>query len=203
MRPSNSHKLSDLNYFNEETDKTQIILTHSGVPFQKFMSKLKYRLNGKYKKTPAFTIDVDGKIYKHFDPKYYSINTGNQIMDKSIITVCLINEGWLDKDIMNNKYYNWIGDIYKRDDDVIEKRWRGHEFWAPYTQQQTDSLLWLVNKLCHQFKIDKKFVGHNTKIDNVRSFNGIVFRSNYFFEVSDLSPAFDLDYFKLKLDGKK
>ena len=46
------------------------------------------------------------------------------------------------------------------------------------------------------FNISKKCVGHNTKVNGVNQFDGIVTRSNYTTDVTDLSPAFDFDYFK-------
>ncbi len=39
-------------------------------------------------------------------------------------------------------------------------------------------------------------LGHNTKINGVEKFEGIVTRSNYLSEVTDLSPAFDFELFE-------
>ena len=39
-------------------------------------------------------------------------------------------------------------------------------------------------------------MGHNTKIDGIELFQGIVTRSNYNQRFTDLSPAFDFENFK-------
>ena len=41
-----------------------------------------------------------------------------------------------------------------------------------------------------------KTIGHNTKVDSISDYNGIVFRSNYEKSYTDLSPAFDFEEFK-------
>ena len=47
------------------------------------------RRNGNYKKTTPFTIDVDGTIYQHYDPKYYS-DFLNCEQDKCNIPIILV-----------------------------------------------------------------------------------------------------------------
>jgi hypothetical protein len=54
----------------------------------------------------------------------------------------------------------------------------------------------LCIRLCKEFNIPKRFVGHNTKIDGIELFQGIVTRSNYNQRFTDLSPAFDFENFK-------
>jgi hypothetical protein len=67
-----SYCLSDDNYMKFETIKKQIVIGHTGTNKMRHIEKWKNRLNGKYKKTAAFTIDTNGKVYKHFDPIYFS-----------------------------------------------------------------------------------------------------------------------------------
>ena len=52
------------------------------------------------------------------------------------------------------------------------------------------------------FNISKKCVGHNTKVNGVTQFEGIVTRSNYTTDVTDLSPAFEFDYFKKNIEDE-
>jgi len=58
----------------------------------------------------------------------------------------------------------------------------------------------LINYLCEEYNIPKKCVGHNTYIDGVEFFEGIVYKSNYYKESTDLSPAWDYKKMKGKIE---
>ena len=77
-----------------------------------------YRLNGKNKKTATFTINKEGKIYQHYDPKFYSDFVNNP-QDKASISIVLENIGWFKKDSMVEKYVDWLGHNYKRKPDEV------------------------------------------------------------------------------------
>ena len=53
-----------------------------------------------------------------------------------------------------------------------------------------------------KFKIDKKFVGHNTKVSGVERYEGITTRSNYDSKYTDLSPAFDYELFSKLIENE-
>ena len=196
-----THRLSENNYIPVETNKTQILLGNTFSTGMDHMVAWKTRINGKNKRTAAFTIDLRGKVYQHYDPKFYTLFTGFERIDKIIIPVVLVNEGYLAKDLLNNVYYDWIGDIYKRKAEVVEKRWRNQAFWATYTKAQLNSSVELIKHLCEQYDIPLETVGHNTKVDTQEliQFKGVTFKSNYFREYLDLSPAFNYEEFKNKL----
>ena len=48
-----------------------------------------------------------------------------------------------------------------------------------------------------------KCVGHNTYISGIELFEGIAYRSNYNKEMTDLSPAWDFENLKNKIENKK
>lgn len=194
------HKLSTDNYITEIHDKHQIIVGHTSHTNMRHVIGWENRLNGKYKNTAAFTIDHKGKIFQHYDPKYQSCFLKNESIDKFIIPIVLENEGWLRKDEDTNKFLNWNGDIYEREDKVIEKKWRDNMYWAPYSTKQLNSLVDLTKYLCSAFDIPLQTIGHNTKVDVIFDYNGVVFRSNYDKDYTDLSPAFNYISFKKKLE---
>ena len=66
------------------------------------------------------------------------------MVDKKIISIMIENQGWLLKDLLKDKYIDWVGNIYKRRAKVIEKRWRGFLYWDSYTSKQLKSCLELV-----------------------------------------------------------
>ena len=195
-----TYKLSNSNFIEEETIKKQIMIGHTGTHNMNHFTKWVNRLNGTYKKTAAFTIDLSGNVYQHFDPIYFSPILDNLDMDKKSIVILLENDGWLVKDTEKNHFINWIGNIYNKPDDIIERKWRGYSYWVPYTIKQMESAVLLANKICEEFFIDKFAIPHNIKLDTLDDFKGVLYRSNIEKYYTDLSPAWNCELFKSKLE---
>lgn len=191
-----TYKLPEDNYHKEVYDKTQIIIGHTHRVGMLHYGSWIYRLNGKNKKSATFTINKEGVVYQHYDPKYYSNFVDNQ-QDKASISIILENVGWFRKDNMIDRYVDWLGHNYKKQpDEVMMKRWRNHVYWDKYTKSQMESLQELVVRLCEEYKIPKDFIGNNVYNEDVDLFKGITFRSNYYQESTDVSPAFELELLK-------
>jgi hypothetical protein len=109
--------------------------------------------------------------------------------------------GWLEKIPLTEHYVNWNGDIYK--EQVFEKKWRDYFFWQPYTTEQINSCVELCKELTTEFSIDKKCVGHNTRIEGIERFDGIVSKSNFDSDYTDLSPAFNFENFLKQLEDEQ
>lgn len=184
----------------ENKNKTQIILTHTSRDINQYLMSLKYRFNGKYDKIPNYVIDKDGRILETLNPEKYSKIFNNKNIDNKSIIISLENLGWLEKEPLKNGYINWIGNIYKG--KVFERKWRDYLYWDKYTNEQIDSCVFLCKKLIEEFGIVKKFVGHNTKINGIEKFEGIVTRSNYFTETTDLNPSFEFEYFLKNIEDE-
>ena len=140
----NSHLLGIQNFHQTEYNKTQIIVGNTFASGLDHITRWKTRMNGKYKSTAPFTILRDGTIHTHFDPKHHSDFMGIKDVDRNSIPIVLENYGWLTKDLQNDRYLTWIGDIYNEEDGIVETRWRNHSYWSQYTSEQIDSLV----KLC-------------------------------------------------------
>lgn len=181
-------------------EKGQIILCHTSREIGEYLISLKFRNSGKYDKLPHYVITREGKLLEILSPNYSS----NYLVDKGIkkqhIIVCLENLGWMNKKPLSDTFLNWIGNIYK--DKVYEKKWRDYFLWQPYTDIQVDKTVELCKELCEKFSIPNKFVGHNTKIDGIENFKGIVSRSNFNSRFTDLSPAFPFETFKTKIENE-
>lgn len=186
-------------YYLKIFDKKQIVIGHTFGDNMNHYIGWKNRYNGKYKKNAAFTIDTDGSIYQHFDPKYYSNFLNIQDVDKYIIGIVLVNKGWLMRNIQTNEFFDFLSRPVKGD-NVVNKRWRNHSYWAPYSNKQIESLIELCGYLSEKFGIKLQTLGHNTMINDIFEYEGVVFRSNYMKEFTDLSPAFDFIDFKNKLE---
>ena len=155
---------------------------------------LTLRHNRKYKNQPHFIISKEGVVIKVLEPRVTTNFFGDKDIDDNIVLVLLENEGWLKPKKNNPRLCDWLGNIYKG--EVFEKKWRNRFFWSTYTDKQIDSLVVLLKDICADLKIEKKFIGHNVRVEGVERFKGIVTRSNYSEYFTDLSPAFNFERIK-------
>jgi hypothetical protein len=192
-------KYGKFSNFEKNKKKKQIILCNSFRPQGEYLNSLKYRFNGNYKKIPNYLITKSGVVLNLIsDDSYGNFFSENEV-NKNSIVICLENLGWLQKTPLGLSYSNWIGDIYSK--DIFERKWRSKIFWEPYTKEQITSLVELSKKLLKKFSIDNKFIGHNTRVDGVKLFNGIVCRSNFSDKFLDLNPSFEYEYFKKEIEN--
>ncbi len=199
----NTRILSIQNYYQTEYKKSQIIIGNSFSNGLDHVNRWETRLNGKYKSTAPFTITRDGTIYLHYDPKHHSDFIGVKDIDRYAIPIVLENQGWLTKDLQNDRYLTWIGDIYNEENEIVESRWRNHSYWSTYTDEQMDSLVKLCKYLGEKFDIPLDAMSHNTNVPMIDNHNGIAYKGNFSKYFSDVSPAFNFDEFKNKLRLKK
>lgn len=193
-----SYVLPISNYVPIETKKTQIVIGHTNNNEMKHFNGWLHRHNHKYKKTAAFTIDVAGSIYQHFNPSFKSKYFGNKELDDKSIVILIENDGWLTRKSDVNELYNWKGDIYK--DTVVGKLWRGYNMWSNYSDKQFESTVELVKYLCDEYNIPKETFGHNTKVDGLSNYEGVLYKSNLERHYTDLSPAWNCGEFKNKIE---
>lgn len=195
----NSFNLNEKNFYPTENVKRQIVIGNTfNIGMNHFIGWTN-RVNGFYKKVSNFTVDVDGKIYQHFDPKYYSDFIPNSLYNKNIISIVLVNQGWLDYDIKDKKYINCFGNLHQGS-GMTEKRWRNHVFWDIYQEKQIESLVKLTKYLLEKYNIPNKVLSHNTYVKDIINFEGVTYRSNWIKDSTDLSPSFDFEIFKNKVE---
>jgi len=177
----------------KQKKKKQIILCHTSREVEEYLTSLKVRYNSKYDKIPNYVITKSGKILQLLPDDAHSNFFYETNINKNSIIVCLENLGWLEKKPLTNYYINWKGSIYNQ--EVYEKKWRDFFFWEPYSEEQVKSAAELCLHLTEILKIKKMCVGHNTKIDGVENFEGIVSKSNFDGKYTDLNPSFSFDTF--------
>lgn len=185
-------KLSN-NFSGKQKKKKQIILTHTGRDIEEYLMSLKYRMNGKFNRLPHYIISKDGTVIQILPNESYSNYFDDINFNRNSIIISFENLGWLEKVPLKDQYTNWIGNIYKG--VPYEKKWRDYFFWEPYTELQMKSASELSIKLIKEHKIEMKCIGHNTKIDGIERMGGIVSRSNFDSNFTDVNPAFNFEKF--------
>jgi N-acetyl-anhydromuramyl-L-alanine amidase AmpD len=186
--------------FKKEDKKNQIVLCHTSRTLFDYMVSIKFRFGGKPIRLPHYIISRDGRILQLLDEKLNGYFTNNDRINSKSIVVCLENLGWLEKEPLKHHHINWIGNIYK--EKVFDRKWRDYFFWHPYTDIQVEKTAELCLELTKKHKIEKNFIGHNTKVKGVESFIGIITRSNFDEFATDLSPAFDFEKFNKLLNDE-
>jgi N-acetyl-anhydromuramyl-L-alanine amidase AmpD len=184
----------------KQKKKKQIILTHSSREIKNYLMSLKYRYNGKYDKIPNYVINREGKILKLLNDNEHTNYFSDVNINRNSIIICLENLGWMEKEPLKNSHINWIGNIYK--EKIYEKKWRDYFFWQPYTEIQIENTVELCKKLTKELSINKECIGHNTKINGVERYEGIVTKSNFDIEFTDVSPAFNFEQFINKIENE-
>jgi N-acetyl-anhydromuramyl-L-alanine amidase AmpD len=185
----------------KQKKKNQIILTHTSRNITDYLNSIKYRYNGNYYKIPNYIITRDGKVLQLLDNTEHSQYFEEPNINRNSIIISLENLGWLQKEPLKDYYVNWIGDIYKG--NVFEKKWRDYFFWQPYTDIQVQSTSILCNMLFKEMSIKPMVVGHNTKINGIEKYEGVVTKSNFDVNFTDVSPSFNFDEFLKKINNEK
>lgn len=194
------HKMEGFKFIGKNRKKTQILLTHTSRNIRDYVLSLKHRYNGDNKNLPHYIISRNGEIFNVIPPESYADFFHDVSKNKKTIVIMLENLGWLRKNPLDKSYINWIGEKFIG--DVFEKKWRGHHFWQPYTDEQVSSLSCLTNQLCEEFNIPRKSYGHNVKVENAERFRGIVTLSNYDKQSTHLNPSFQFDIFIKKMENE-
>ena len=184
----------------KQKKKKQIILCHTSREVEEYLTSLKVRYNSKYDKIPNYVITKSGTILQLLPDDAHSNFFYETNINKNSIIICLENLGWLEKKPLTNYYINWKGSIYNQ--EVYEKKWRDFFFWDPYSDAQVNSAAELCLHLTEILNIKKKCVGHNTKIDGVEHFEGIVSKSNFDGRFTDLNPSFNFGNFIKLIDNE-
>lgn len=193
-------KYGNFRPLGKQYKKKQIILTHTSRNLDNYLESLKNRYNGKFDRIPNYIVSKDGGILQLLDNYEHTSYFKEPNINRNSIIISLENLGWLNKEPLQDYFINWIGDIYKG--KPFERKWRDYFFWEPYPETQIDSLSFLLKRILSDVKIENNLVEHNTKINRVERVVGIVTRSNFDSNFTDLSPAFDFEKLSKKIQDE-
>ena len=193
-------KYGEFKPVGKQKKKHQIILTHTSRNINDYLQSLKFRFNGDFKRIPNYIITREGKILQLLGNTEHSEYFKDPNINRNSIIISLENLGWLQKEPLTDYYINWIGDIYKG--NVFEKKWRDYYFWQPYTESQIKNLGLLCKDLFENIGIKPQVVEHNTKITGVEKYSGVVTKSNFSLDYTDVSPAFKFNELLKKIENE-
>lgn len=183
----------NLNIIKKNSKKTKIILYDTGRRTDYFLSKIKYRNNGRYDEIPHFIVTKLGIIYQLYDTKFYSKTFDIKKIDKQFIKIAVENLGWLNKNTITGFLSNWIGDPYRTEPFI--SNWRNYHFWDKYNDIQLEKISLLCQELCAEHNIPYNIVPSQGYMENIINFSGIVCKSNFSNIYTDINPSFDFKFF--------
>jgi N-acetyl-anhydromuramyl-L-alanine amidase AmpD len=184
-------KYGEFKPVGKQKKKRQIILAHTSRNINDYLQSLKFRFNGDFKRIPNYIITREGKIIQLLGNTEHSEYFKDPNINRNSIIISLENLGWLQKEPLTDHYINWIGDIYKG--EVFKKKWRDYFFWQPYTDTQIENLGLLCKELFEVVNIKPQIIEHNTKINGIEKYYGVVTKSNFSIDYTDVSPAFEFN----------
>jgi len=197
----NVEKYGNFKPIGKQKKKKLVILCHTSREVGEYLASLMFRYNGSYDKIPNYVITRRGKIFQLLDDKSHSKYFSDENINRNSIIISLENLGWLEKKPLSNDYINWNGSIYN--EQVYEKKWRDFFFWQPYTSSQIQVTAELCNQLMSAFQIERRCVGHNTKVEGIKNYEGVITRSNFDTIYTDLNPSFNFETFTKLLENEQ
>ena len=197
----NIQKYGEFKPTGKQKKKKQIILCHTSREVGEYLSSLKFRYNGSFDRIPNYVVTREGKVLQLLSNTSHTNYFPEENVNRNSVIICLENLGWLEKKPLSNSYINWKGSIYNQ--QVYEKKWRDYFFWQPYTTSQLKSTADLCNQLIQTLRIENRCIGHNTKVEGITNYEGIVSKSNFNSNFTDLNPSFNFEAFRKLLENEQ
>lgn len=157
-----SLRLTNEQYYKEETKKNLIVLHHTVGGSAK--STFNYWQGDPAHIATSYIVERDGTIFETFDPKYWAHHVGskdprNLAVNKRSIGIEIASEGSL---IQNNGNLYCFGVVSQRtlwSKPYVDlgRKWRDYQYFDIYDEAQLVSVIDLVQYLMGEFNIPKAF----------------------------------------------
>lgn len=137
-------------------------------------------------------IDQDGKIYQLIPWDYFAYHAGPNFRTISETSFSIQIVNWLNLKQVNGVWCSWTGKpIQKSRIITVTKSWRGYTHFHSITDQQHESIQYLLKYLCQNFGIRKKFFReYDPKAGfNTNQFTGILQHSSFHPTKMDFEPS--------------
>lgn len=192
-------------FYKQEFSKNQIVLHFTAGYLKGDIGTL---TKDNYHVSVPFVLGRDGVIFNLWSSKFWSYHLGpgaiggNTEMSKKTIAIEISNIGYLKKinDYLVSSYNNT--DIYCMLSETeyythIQDEFRGHQYFASFTDQQYSSIISLLQYLTDKYNIPKSFLPEDKRYEvltqaEATTFKGITSHVNYRASGKwDIGPAFD------------
>jgi len=196
-------KSYDSYYYREETFKKRIFLHATHGPLSTDAGNLSKK---NYHVSTSYLVARDGTVYELFDPKYWSYHIGssqkrgtwsNKTISSTSIGIEMSNWLWLREhpskpDILLDAWdfpYCMKSDL----DHYKETSYRGHKYYATFTDAQYRAVDTLLLRLCRKFEIPHTFLKGKDKYKLFHDVPhvGILSHANLRPDKIDVGPVFD------------
>lgn len=194
-------RLSNDQYFREESPKTQIYLHHTaGNGNAEGVSR--YWNSNDSRIATAFIIGENGSIVQCFSSKHWAWHLGIDQEDfnrngakyanlnKSSIGIEVCNWGYLKQ--RNGKFYNYAGGVVPESMvTTLDQPFKGFKHWYKYTDEQISSLKDLIVYLCDTYDIPREYRSEIWSIDKdaFKNVRGIYTHNSVRKDKSDMYPC--------------
>jgi N-acetyl-anhydromuramyl-L-alanine amidase AmpD len=168
-------RLSNSQYFHEESEKKQIYLHHTAGNGNPVAVSRWWNSNGDRIAT-AFVVGEKGSIVQCFSSRHWAYHLGIDSQDFSVhglkyqnlnklsvgIEVC----NWGPLKLKDGKYYNYVkGVVDPSMVTTLDTPYKGNKYWYKYTDAQIESTRQLVEYLCDTYDIPKAYRSEIFAID--------------------------------------
>ena len=188
-----TYAVKEHNRHKVKSAKTQIVIATSLRKNNYHITRLLHKDFGNTKNWSTYSINRNGGIFQHFDAKFHGNFLGIKEADKKSISIVLENMGCLFK-TPSGKYINWLNEECN-EENVINKKWLGYNYWEKFPKEQVEGLILLCREMCEKYNIPKVCIDFHHYHKDTLKFRGIVFRSNYIEDSSDINPLFNISEF--------
>lgn len=193
LRIDTTLRLAETEYFADPQPKDLIVLHHTAGASAR--STFNWWKEAPGRIATAYIVERDGTIYELFDPRHWAWHLGlsgtNGRVDRRSIGIEMASEGVLTR---SNGRLTAFGRPFEGEAYDHGADWRGHRFFAAYTEAQTAAAAALTDHLLNVFAIPRQTPTARHDHHNAhRDFRGVIGHHHVRPDKTDLHPGFDWD----------
>lgn len=193
---NNTYPANNNSYIAAKKTKQHIVITNSNRKDSNYIKHLINRTNYSVTDMPCFTISREGKVYQHFDSRYYSNYIDIDSIDKKAIVIMLENAGKVRYDSRKKMFYTDLNENIASERIILMKQSSVISYYETYPDVQLESLAKLCDLLCSKHMIEDNIIQFDIYNETIAEFEGVIFMSNIYDNPWYRNPTFNIKDFK-------